>query len=77
MSLRGLRGSESARAAAFCIDEACATSDADIYAIGECALWNERIYGLVAPGYQMAKVVAGQLCGDKALPFVGADMSTS
>ena len=37
------------------IDDHCRTSDPDIYAIGECALWNGRIYGLVAPGYQMAR----------------------
>ncbi len=28
---------------------ACQTSDPDIYAIGECASWNNRVYGLVAP----------------------------
>lgn len=26
--------------------------DPDIYAIGECASWNNRVYGLVAPGYK-------------------------
>ena len=45
------------------IDNACRTSDPDIYAIGECALWNGKIYGLVAPGYQMASVAAAQLLG--------------
>ncbi len=43
------------------IDNHCQTSDPDIYAIGECALWNGRIFGLVAPGYEMARVVAHQL----------------
>jgi nitrite reductase (NADH) large subunit len=33
------------------IDNHCLTSDPDIYAIGECALWNNQIFGLVAPGY--------------------------
>jgi len=37
------------------IDNQCKTSDPDIYAIGECALWNGMIYGLVAPGYAMAR----------------------
>ncbi|WP_411018659.1 FAD-dependent oxidoreductase, partial [Salmonella sp. s29873] len=32
------------------VDKHCLTSDPDIYAIGECALWNGRIFGLVAPG---------------------------
>ncbi len=58
------------------IDDSCRTSDPAIYAIGECALWGGRIYGLVAPGYQMAKVVANQLAGDRTLAFKGADMST-
>ena len=51
------------------------TSDPDVYAIGECALYNNMIYGLVAPGYQMADAVAEQLVGRDAT-FTGADMST-
>ncbi len=43
------------------IDDACRTSDPSIYAIGECALWNGRIFGLVAPGYRMAEVAAAQI----------------
>jgi nitrite reductase (NADH) large subunit len=58
------------------IDEYCRTSDPDIYAIGECALWNGRIFGLVAPGYQMAEVAARHVAGDDSLRFGGADMST-
>ena len=40
------------------VNNQCQTSDENIYAIGECALWNNFIFGLVAPGYAMAKVVA-------------------
>ena len=58
------------------IDEHCRTSDADIFAIGECAAWNGSVFGLVAPGYQMARNVAAQLCDRDAEPFFGADMST-
>ncbi|MGR0278630.1 nitrite reductase large subunit NirB [Marinomonas dokdonensis] len=58
------------------INNQCQTSDADIYAIGECALWNNRIYGLVAPGYTMAKAAVGDLLGDNSVAFTGADMST-
>src|SRR5690606_8801762 len=57
------------------IDYNCRTSDESIYAVGECALWGGRIFGLVAPGYQMAKVAASQLCGGEQV-FQGADMST-
>ena len=60
------------------INGQCQTSDADIYAIGECALWQQKIFGLVAPGYQMARVVADQLVNQQraTLTFSGADMST-
>jgi nitrite reductase (NADH) large subunit len=57
------------------IDDTCRTSDADIFAIGECALWNGQVFGLVAPGYDMARVSAKQLLGEQA-DFGGADMST-
>jgi len=58
------------------IDDHCRTSDPDIYAIGECALWNGKLFGLVAPGYQMARVCAAQLQGEEQSRFTGADMST-
>jgi nitrite reductase (NADH) large subunit len=75
---------ELARAAGLCvgerggivIDDACRTTDPDIYAIGECALWHGRIFGLVTPGYQMARVAARQLTGEAGVTFTGADMST-
>ena len=58
------------------IDDACRTSDPDIYAIGECALWQGRIFGLVAPGYQMAEVAARHIAGSGEAVFTGADLST-
>jgi nitrite reductase (NADH) large subunit len=57
------------------INNQCLSSDESIYAIGECALWNSQIFGLVAPGYQMAETVAATLAGQE-LQFEGADMST-
>jgi len=57
------------------IDNNCLTSDKNIYAIGECALWNNFIFGLVAPGYTMAKVTADHIIGGDQ-EFTGADMST-
>lgn len=56
------------------INDQCQTSDADIYAIGECAAWSQRTYGLVAPGYKMAQVAADHLLGQDSA-FTGADMS--
>ncbi|MEL7185187.1 MAG: nitrite reductase large subunit NirB, partial [Pseudomonadota bacterium] len=59
----------------FAVDEQCRTADPNIYAIGECASWSGQVFGLVAPGYDMARVVATNLCGGESL-FTGADMST-
>ena len=58
------------------INDQCTTSDPHIHAIGECALWSERIFGLVAPGYTMARTLASVLNGDTEAAFTGADMST-
>ena len=58
------------------IDASCRTSDPEIFAIGECALFEGRVYGLVAPGYQMAATAAAHLAGKPAVSFKGADMST-
>ena len=57
------------------INDHCLTSDPRISAIGECALWQGKIFGLVAPGYHMARVAAAHLSGEEAR-FSGADMST-
>ena len=43
------------------VNEKLQTSDTNIFAIGECALYNGMIYGLVAPGYEMAEVVVKNL----------------
>ena len=58
------------------INNSCLTSDPDIYAIGECAFWNGQVFGLVAPGYDMARVAARHITGEQAAQFTGADMST-
>lgn len=57
------------------IDYQCKSSDENIYAIGECAVLGNFIYGLVAPGYRMAEAAVSQLSEDKQ-SFTGADMST-
>jgi len=58
------------------IDSDYRTNDPDIYAIGECASWNGSIFGLVAPGYTMARNLAALLVGKQHESFIGADMST-
>lgn len=56
------------------INDYCQTSDPDIYAIGECASWQGKVYGLVAPGYKMAQVALAHLIHQDT-KFNGADMS--
>jgi nitrite reductase (NADH) large subunit len=57
------------------VDDRCRTSDPDILAIGECAHYRGRTYGLVGPGYQMARTAVSTLSGgeDRLSVF---DMST-
>ncbi|ORM62670.1 nitrite reductase (NAD(P)H) [Pantoea rodasii] len=56
------------------IDDRCQTRDPAIYAVGECAAWQNRLFGLVAPGYKMAQVASDALLGRDSA-FSGADMS--
>lgn len=62
------------------IDDHCLTSDESIYAIGECALWNNKVFGLVSPGYTMARAAISHLTNEgkkgQLTRFTGADMST-
>jgi nitrite reductase (NADH) large subunit len=57
------------------VNDEMQTSDSRIFAIGECALHGGMIYGLVAPGYDMAEVVVSQLLRG-ARAFTGYDMSS-
>lgn len=57
------------------VNDKLQTSDPNIFAIGECALAHQMIYGLVAPGYEMAEVVATSIVGGEK-EFKPFDMST-
>jgi nitrite reductase (NADH) large subunit len=52
------------------------TSDPDIYALGECAEVGGQVYGLVAPLYDMARVLAARLTGDTEAVFTPVDTPT-
>ncbi|KAI4694144.1 uncharacterized protein J4E84_002725 [Alternaria hordeiaustralica] len=56
-----------------------ATSQPDIYAVGECASWENQTFGLIAPGVEMADVLAFNLTQAKAhapRKFKAPDLST-
>lgn len=57
------------------VNDRLQTSDPNIYAIGECALHGGMVYGLIAPGWDMAEIVAANFCGDDRT-FHGTDLST-
>lgn len=43
------------------VQDDLSTSELDIYAIGECASWQGQTFGLIAPGIEMADVLAFNL----------------
>lgn len=57
------------------VDDQMITSDPDVLAVGECVEHNGAIFGLVAPLYDQAKVVAKTLLGEDAT-FVQKSLST-
>ncbi len=70
-------GLEIGRRGGIVVNNNMQTSDPDIYAIGEVALLNQMIYGLVAPGYEMADVAVNQILGNSdSLMSKEIDMST-
>jgi nitrite reductase (NADH) large subunit len=57
------------------VNDRMQTSDARIYAVGECAEHRQTLYGLVAPGFEQAAVVAHNLAGRSA-EYNGSMMAT-
>ncbi|KAL7271948.1 hypothetical protein RUND412_005268 [Rhizina undulata] len=55
-------GIKTAPRGGFIVDKNLQTSIPDIYAIGECASWESLTFGLIAPGIEMADVLAFNLC---------------
>jgi nitrite reductase (NADH) large subunit len=54
-----------------------ATSDPDIYAVGECIEHNGQVFGLVAPIWDQAKVCGARLAGDAAAVYEPPPVFTS
>jgi nitrite reductase (NADH) large subunit len=58
------------------VDATMRTSDPDIFAVGECAEAHDQVFGLVAPLYEMAGVIAAQLAGDAEARFSPTAVAT-
>ncbi len=58
------------------VDDHLRTSDANIFAIGECVEHRGQCYGLVAPLYDMAKALGATLAGEIVLGYTGSVTST-
>ncbi|KAJ5204530.1 uncharacterized protein N7498_005409 [Penicillium cinerascens] len=71
-------GIQSADRGGFVIDESLQTSVPNIYAVGECASWENQTFGIIAPGIEMADVLAYNLTNPDKEPksFTRPDLST-
>ncbi|KAJ5161578.1 hypothetical protein N7492_006970 [Penicillium capsulatum] len=71
-------GIQSAERGGFVIDEGLQTSVPGIYAVGECASWENQTFGIIAPGIEMADVLAYNLThtGQEQKGFTRPDLST-
>lgn len=52
------------------------TSDPNIYAIGECAEFDEIVYGLVGPGYEQASIAAKHIAAEDTPAYEGSTPAT-
>jgi len=53
------------------------SSDPDIYAVGECVEHRGRVYGLAAPLFEQARILASHIAGaDRAASYCGSKLST-
>lgn len=60
------------------VDDQMRTSDADIFAVGECAEHRGRVYGLVEPLYEQGRVLADVLSGaNPAAQYLGSRLATT
>lgn len=67
------------RGAGIIVGDDLSTSAQDVYAIGECASWQNQTFGLIAPGVEMADILAFNLTQAKAhtpRKFKTPDLST-
>lgn len=68
-----------ARGGGIVVNPDLSTSEKDIYAIGECASWENQTFGLIAPGIEMAEILSFNLTQAKShsyRKFKRPDLST-
>lgn len=58
------------------VNDQLQTNDPDVYAVGECVEHRNKIYGLIAPGYEQASVAAHIINGNKA-QYLGSVSATN
>jgi nitrite reductase (NADH) large subunit len=59
------------------VDDQMRTSNPDVYAVGECAQHRGRVYGLLAPLWEQAKVLADHITGtDCDAAYQGSKLAT-
>ncbi|TXM69406.1 NAD(P)/FAD-dependent oxidoreductase, partial [Methylobacterium sp. WL69] len=58
------------------VDDRMQSSDARIFALGECAEHRGMVYGLVEPAYEQAEALSRHLVGEDAA-YLGTSLSTS
>ncbi|MCI0466238.1 MAG: FAD-dependent oxidoreductase [Beijerinckiaceae bacterium] len=59
------------------VGESLATSDPNIFALGECAEHKNTVYGLVEPAYEQARVLARRLAGDESAAYTGSTLAAN
>lgn len=69
------RDADIAVAKGIVVDHTLKTSAPNVYAVGECIEFNGQLFGLVAPGYEQAAVLAARLCGEEAF-YTGSISAT-
>src|SRR4030095_2506587 len=57
-------------------DQMRTVDDPDIYAVGECAQHRGQVYGLVAPLWEQASVLADHITGVDGAPYTGCRNAT-
>jgi len=59
------------------VDDGLTTSDPNIFALGECAEHRGRVYGLVEPANEQARILARRLAGDRTVAYLGSTFAAN